>query len=314
MRTFIVLFVVCAVAEAHDAGQNDVAASTDAAFSSTQVWKIGIILTAQSGPSRGVFACTPIPEELPEQQVRIVDRNVSPELLKLKFRNLGSGARQMVVNVPRIATGDSVRAVLTFEISKRTIPAPVETDDYQPSHRTSRDLQRYLRPSPFIESRHPEIVSLARTFERPSESTWSRIESMYDWVRENVIYVDSDLKGALAALRDGNGDCEEMTSLFVALCRANNIPARTVWVPGHCYPEFYLLDETSHGHWFPCQAAGDRAFGEMVEPRPILQKGDSFRVPGDPKKQRLRYAQLVGSQPGSALVHPHVEIVHQQVD
>ena len=43
-----------------------------------------------------------------------------------------------------------------------------------------------------------------------------------------------------AALRDGTGDCEELSSLFIALCRAHGIPARTVWVPDHCYPEFYL--------------------------------------------------------------------------
>ena len=52
-----------------------------------------------------------------------------------------------------------------------------------------------------------------------------------------------------------------------------------VWVPGHCYPEFYLEDAEGRGHWIPCQAAGTRAFGSMPEHRPILQKGDNFRVP-----------------------------------
>jgi hypothetical protein len=104
-----------------------------------------------------------------------------------------------------------------------------------------------------------------------------------------VQYKDEPLKGALAALRDGTGDCDELSSLFIALCRANDIPARTVRVPGHCYPEFYLLDAQGKGRWYPCQAAGTRAFGGMPDPRPILQKGDN--VPGiDPStKKRVRY-------------------------
>ena len=85
---------------------------------------------------------------------------------------------------------------------------------------------------------------------------------------------------------DGFGDCEELTSLFVAMCRVAGIPARSVWVPGHCYPEFYLEDEQGEGHWYPCQAAGTRIFGAMPEARPVLQKGDNFRIPGSRQPQR----------------------------
>ena len=106
------------------------------------------------------------------------------------------------------------------------------------------------------------------------------------------------MKGALAALRDGTGDCEEYTSLFVAICRAADIPARSVWVPGHCYPEFYLLDENGDGHWFPCQSSGARQFGGIDETRPILQKGDNFRPPRNGGKEHERYLaeSLTGGQ------------------
>ena len=80
-------------------------------------------------------------------------------------------------------------------------------------------------------------------------------------------------------MKDKRGDCEEMTGIFIALCRASNIPARCVWIPNHCYPEFYLEDQEGQGHWIPCQVAGDRQFGQMHEYRPILQKGDRFKVP-----------------------------------
>jgi hypothetical protein len=51
-----------------------------------------------------------------------------------------------------------------------------------------------------------------------------------------------------------------------------------------------LQDEKGVGHWFPCQAAGDREFGGIHDRQPILQKGDNFKVPEF--KQPQRYVQV----------------------
>ena len=67
-----------------------------------------------------------------------------------------------------------------------------------------------------------------------------------------------------------------MSALFVGLCRLSNISARTVWVEGHDYPEFYLVDKQGKGHWIPAQVVGPPWFGEITEYRPIFQKGDRF--------------------------------------
>ena len=130
-------------------------------------------------------------------------------------------------------------------------------------------------------SRHPEKDAFTQDKEE-LERFFTRCDERVEEIRARR------RKGALAALRDGTGDCEEMTSLFIAVCRASDIPARTVWVPGHCYPEFYLEDEEGKGHWFPCQAAGSRDFGGILEYRPVLQKGDNFRPPYD-RSERQRY-------------------------
>ena len=105
-------------------------------------------------------------------------------------------------------------------------------------------------------------------------------------------YRESELKGAVQTLHDGQGDCEAMTSLFIALCRAHKIPARMVWVTDHSYPEFYLVDDQQQGHWLPCQVSGARAFGEMPETRVILQKGDNFRIPETKERRRYVAVQL----------------------
>ena len=105
---------------------------------------------------------------------------------------------------------------------------------------------------------------------------------------KKINYKEGPDKGAAEALRDKEADCQGRSVVFIAVCRANKIPARMVWVHGHCYPEFYLERSEGDGEWYPCESAGTRAFGEMPLARPILQKGDNFRVPE--RKEHLRYA------------------------
>ena len=131
-------------------------------------------------------------------------------------------------------------------------------------------------------------------------------------MRANVKYEFAEqIKPAIAALKDGIGDCEELSSLVIAICRASKIPARAVWVPGHTYPEFYLVDDHGNGHWFPCQAAGaDRQFGSMIEDRPILQKGDNFTVPGERAPQRYVKQTLSAKD---AAAPPEVKFIMERV-
>ena len=251
----------------------------------TQRWRVGVEITANA-PCGGVLATAPVPKAWPEQTVKLVDKELSPGV-KLGDRTLSGGVTQMLVSIPRLQAGETAKALLTFEITRRAWLAPADGSVFRIPSRPPSTVRRFLNPSPMIESRHPAIRKVARELIADDASAWTTVEGIYDWVRDHVEYKNGPLKGALQALKDGDGDCEELTSLFVAICRANKIPARTVWVPGHCYPEFYLEDEEGEGYWIPCQAAGTRDFGGMPDHRPILQKGDNFRVPE--KKQPQRY-------------------------
>ncbi len=135
----------------------------------------------------------------------------------------------------------------------------------------------------------------------PPSADWVRIEKLYDYARKKVKYLEGEDKSSVQALTDGQGDCQGIAALFVAMCRTEKVPARMVWADGHQYAEFYLENATGAGRWYPCESAGARAFGEMPTARVILQKGDNFRVPERPR-DRLRYASdftLLLSKPGS---------------
>jgi len=252
-------------------------------------WQAGVIVTAATGPCTGIVGYAPVPVAWPEQELTVAEEDISPAA-RVNYEAVEGTARVMVVQIPQLPAGEEARALVTFEIRRHALLAPVQTDIYvmPDPKRIPRDVRPYLAPSPKIESTSPKIKALVKQIGADKAKAWEKVEAIYDWVRQKVEPQKGPVKGAMAVLRDGKGDTEDAVSLFVAICRAANIPARTVWVPGHCYAEFYLLDDDGQGHWFPCELAGTRSFGGTPETRPILLKGDNFRPPYD-RHDRQRY-------------------------
>ncbi|HJN10732.1 MAG: transglutaminase-like domain-containing protein [Pirellulaceae bacterium] len=295
-------------------GRDATATEIAAGKSIAQRWKIGFSVRAANANCAGVFATVPVPTDWPEQSVQIVEEltDVSPQVKKVDFRVLGSGVKQLLASIPVLRSGEEAHVFVTFEVIKRIVVAPEDVTLLRIPQGLSRDFRPYLGSSPFIESTNRRIKDVAKKAVAGKNGAWAKAEAIYDWVREHVEYKDGKLKGALAALKDGNGDCEELTSLFVAMCRANRIPARTVWIQGHCYPEFYLEDDQGEGRWYPCQAAGTRNFGGMFDKRLILQKGDKFKVPE--KKADQRYvAEFLSAKSVRGSGGPQVTFVRELV-
>lgn len=256
---------------------------------SVQYWQAGMIITAANGPCQGLVGTAPIPVDWPEQEVKIMEEDFSPTA-RISYRMVEGTVKQLVVKIPFLPAGEECRAVVTVEVKRHSQLAPEDTDVFvlPDKRKLPRDVRPYLGPSPGIESTSSRIKSLARQFDTKGRKPWARVEAIYDWVRANVEHKPGNQGGAMDALKNGSGDHEDLASLFIALCRASDVPARMVWVKGHCYPEFYLEDAEGEGHWFPCQVAGSRAFGEMPDHRPIIEKGDNFRSPSNPR-ERKRY-------------------------
>lgn len=278
-----------------------------------QRMQIGITVEAVGGDCRGIVGYTAVPDDWPEQQVKIVEEDVSPGV-RVSYRSVDGMAKAMQVSVPFLRRGEEAKAIVTFEVRRSSILPPDDPDVYvlPDLKKLDRQIRTFLTPSPGIECRDRKIRALAREIGADQQKAWKKVEAIYDWVRDKVEYkFDDQLRGALAALKTGAGDCEEMTSLFIAVCRAADVPARTVHVQGHCYPEFYLVDGEGKGHWFPCQAAGTRAFGEIPEFRPILQKGDSIRPPQNRRTpQRYLADHLSGTGAGG---QPRVKFIRKMV-
>lgn len=282
--------------------------------SQTSKWRAGVVIKASGGACRGLNGYFPVPTEWPEQQVSTLEEDISSEV-KVHYEMVDSGVRILNVRIGQIPANQEAKALVLLEIHRSAILPPENTDIYvlPEVKKLPRELRQYLLPSPKIESRDPKIRDLAKKTIEGKEKAWDKVEAIYDCVRSKVKYKNGAMKGALAALRDGTGDCEEITSLFIAMCRASEIPARTVWVPGHCYPEFYLEDDKHQGHWFPCQSAGSKQFGGIDELRPILQKGDNFRPPKNSKERQRYMAEYLTGAPMPGGGKPQVKFIREAV-
>ncbi|MEM1224659.1 MAG: transglutaminase domain-containing protein [Planctomycetota bacterium] len=283
---------------------------------STTSWRMGFRLNTTVPFTRGT-ATFPVPMDWPEQSVEVTEREVSVSGSSVTLRKLDGGARQVVVTMPRVLAGTEMEVWFEMDIDKRRIVGPADPSSLVIAKQTQlpREIRRYLGSSPHIDTTHIQIRMLSKELAADApENAWDRVRQIYDTVRHRVQYLEGPIRNASDALRTGHGDCEDMTSLFVALCRNAQIPARMVWVPGHCYPEFYLQPSGSHstrdnGIWFPCQVAGSEQFGSMEETRPILQKGDRFKVPES--RSAVRYVAEFFTCLRSGTAAPRIEFFRE---
>ena len=252
----------------------------------TQRWKVGMIVTARA-PCMNVFATLPVPTNWPEQDVKVMDEQISATINQVKYRDIKGGIRQMLVAVPRLAAGDRAEAMVTVEVTRRAIGLPVDTSVYQLPKKTPRDVKQYLADSPLINARDRKIRELAKEITADKDNAWQQVEAIHNWVKDNIKHTNDKFKGTEKALNDKSGHIEDLTGLFIALCRAEKIPARTVWVPNYCYAEFYLEDADGNGYWFPCELKERTVFGAVSNEYIIMQKGDNIKVPEKDKPYRL---------------------------
>ncbi len=266
------------------------------------IWEFGVEVTAE-GAAADILATCPIPVNNPEQTIEVIDEFKSDNVSEIKFKDLSDDARLMFVRVKQLPAGATARAVVRLKIQKKYILPPSETAELYFAQKTTGRFKAFLKESPYIEIKNKKVRAFVESIIVDESLTpWQQVESIYDTIRERIEYkFDTIIRSCPEAIEAKHGDCEEMSSLFIAACRLRGIPARAVWIPGHTYPEFYLEDEEGRGFWFPCQLAGTRQFGQMIEDRPILQKGDKFSIPGNSDETRYLMPTLTAKNAAAGL-------------
>jgi transglutaminase-like putative cysteine protease len=115
-------------------------------------------------------------------------------------------------------------------------------------------LGQYLVSEKHIEKNNPLIVDIANKMKGVDDV--ETVRNIFKYVVQTMTYDDVKAKdelsrasGAVKALKQGRGVCVDYADLFIALCRANRIPARylggivtedKVTTRGHAWVEVYL--------------------------------------------------------------------------
>ena len=122
----------------------------------------------------------------------------------------------------------------------------------------------YLEASIMIQSDNEEIIKQAQKIIGDTNNAWEKAQLLNEWVFENLNKIPTfSIPSALDILKNRSGDCNEHTTLYVALARAVDIPSRiavgVVYLDGsfyyHAWPEIWL-----NNSWIPLEPT----FGQSI--------------------------------------------------
>ena len=114
----------------------------------------------------------------------------------------------------------------------RTYKPGSYNEEIQSRSESSVDLKNslFVEPQEKIESTDSEIIAKAKEITYGLSSDYKRAKALFEYVNTNLSYVSgsSSNQGALYALKNKKGVCEDFAALYAAMCRALEIPCKVI--------------------------------------------------------------------------------------
>ena len=150
-----------------------------------------------------------------------------------------------------------------------------------------KDFKEHLKPTVFIQSKDKDIVKKAQEIVGSEVDAIKAVRRIKDWVFHSIEKKPTlSIPSALDVLKVKVGDCNEHSTLFVALCRAVGIPSKLcagiVYIEGSFY--YHAWSEVFLGRWISV----DPTFDQL----PVDATHICF-IEGDLEKQ-LEIIKLIG--------------------
>jgi hypothetical protein len=274
-----------------------------------ETWRVGVVLKGGAEASRNILVTIPLPGDWPEQKVRVVGKEASPEISKLNVRDTAPDFQQVVGVIPSLRPDQEVTLTYDVEVTLYKLAPPTNPVSWKLPKSSAKGLRPYLEPSPGISFRDAKLRAQVKELTKDKSSAWEQVRSLYAWVQAEIKPQGGEPSDSLECFRERSGHPEDICGLFVAMCRAHKVPARMVWVIESQQAEFYLVDEEGRGRWFPVVFGGFTEFGSLSSPKMIEMKGDSFEVPEKKEPQKYVFEHVVGE----ASSRPKVRFIREQV-
>lgn len=126
----------------------------------------------------------------------------------------------------------------------------------------------------YIDPDNPNIITLARSVVENAQTNNSflQAQSLFIWLKENVRYQlhtgEDEVRPATVTLQSKNGDCDDLSFLYISLCRSIGIPARfirgylltipqngTIFATAHAWAEVFVGGTVGDDGWVPVETA-----------------------------------------------------------
>ncbi len=171
-------------------------------------------------------------------------------------------------------------AVFNYEFEVESKSIEFSLSERMPFEDHSSDsLAKYLSATEIIQSEHDSIVSMARKLK--SYNVFYSLKANFDFVSQITNSGTSALTDAETTLRRRRGSCNGKSRLFVALCRAQGIPARVVGGiileneekrTSHLWAEVFYQN-----HWIPFDVLNQH-FAKLPANFLEIYQGDHFLI------------------------------------
>ncbi len=175
---------------------------------------------AVHGETRRISLIVALPQTMTNRQ-KILSIKYSPEPTRL-FSGNGNRYAEFVFIDP----DKQVKVEINIKAELLRYDLFTVRGQLKRNYSESSELENFLKQEKYIEKGHPKIQEIAQSVEGQTED--EIVKKIYNYIADNMKYTvhgRSDW-GAVKALQQKKGDCSEYADLFVAICRAKNIPAR----------------------------------------------------------------------------------------
>ncbi|MCX5816570.1 MAG: transglutaminase domain-containing protein [Proteobacteria bacterium] len=118
---------------------------------------------------------------------------------------------------------------MTYEALIKTLLPAMESRTSFPLTNIPKQENVYLTPTEYVQSNHPEIISLARELTKYAKTEYEAVTAILNFVVDTIKYSYNPPRyDAGYTLKVKSGNCTNIGHLSVALLRASGIPARIV--------------------------------------------------------------------------------------
>lgn len=157
-------------------------------------------------------------------------------------------------------------------ITKEQVPLKTDATIVLPVY-----LQEFLKPSPLVQSNHPDIIAQVHKIASPDDPPQEKTRKIVGWVYKNLQKKPVlSVPNALEVLKHKIGDCNEHAVLTVALLRAAGIPSQIetglVYLNGRFY--YHAWNTAYLGSWVTVDSVFNQIPTDVTHLRLARGEGD----------------------------------------